>query len=164
MRLVTEFVKSWSLSLSLIQTFLELPFNGQQVHFQFSLHFLLYFSFILFHSVSITRLFLIAKHLISKKGNLINRNRNSPKVFMPLFYLTISIFLVLTKFFIRRKKKRILHCQYWLGWWLKIFSWVPTYQVLILTLVYLWYIKTEHNRRKDKINTFVHRTFNFLYI
>ena len=44
-----------------------------------------------------------------------------------------------------------------------IFSQVPTHQGPILALVYLGYTNTDHNQKKDKINTFVHtRTFNLL--
>ena len=40
---------------------------------------------------------------------------------------------------------------------------VTTYQELILTLVYPWYSNVEHHRRKEKINSIVHSTFNILY-
>ena len=39
----------------------------------------------------------------------------------------------------------------------KIFSWVLTHQRSIIRLVYPWYTNTEHNKSKDKINSFTHR-------
>ena len=56
---------------------------------------------------------------------------------------------------------------YWLPivawWWERCFSWVPTLQKSILALVHPWYIHTEHTGRKDKIDSYIPRTFNILY-
>ena len=47
----------------------------------------------------------------------------------------------------------------------KIFSHIPTHQGLILVLVYLWYTNTEHDWRKNKIDSWTQkRTFNLYNI
>ena len=54
----------------------------------------------------------------------------------------------------------ILEC-YMVG---KVCSWVHSLQGPILALVYIWYINTQQNERKNKINLSIHiRTFTILY-